>query len=320
MGNVQPTAGSHYISMECGGGPGGEGEGFSLTLCQGVTFVAGQQYCISLDLITWKSFCTPISFNGCPGNSRLAVYGSNSPCTTNEVLWSSPALSGTWTEYTFCFIPTGSWSVISFRVLNPVTTSSAVAVDNMSITSVDGDFLSGCTTLDVDWLGLEVQCRANALRIVWTCTTEDDVLTYDVERSSDLLAWQRIGTVDAVASFGLPVTYDLLDASLDHTTSEPRYYRVRSNDANGRSFYSPVVVGECDLVVHPNPASEWIMVRSRHADVQVVVLDATGRLVRTHYVAGMEARIDISDLAAGYYAVTVQRSGLLLAKGVFIRS
>ena len=52
MGNTQPTVGNSFLSMECSGGPGGAGEGVSMTLCAGFALETGQQYCFSIDLIT----------------------------------------------------------------------------------------------------------------------------------------------------------------------------------------------------------------------------------------------------------------------------
>lgn len=132
MGNTQPTDGNSFLSMTCSGGPGGMGEGISLTLCTGVTLTAGTQYCFSLDLITRANF------GNSAGTSRLRIYGSSSTCQTTELLWDSPTLTGQWQTYNFCFTPTGNWNVISFRVVNAQGGFTSVGVDRW--VSTDGLF------------------------------------------------------------------------------------------------------------------------------------------------------------------------------------
>jgi gliding motility-associated-like protein len=149
MGNTQPTQGNSFLSMECGGGPGGAGEGISMTLCSGYTLEAGQQYCFSLDLITRASF------GNNPGTSGLVIYGSNSPCQVGQTLWTLPQATGSWQTYNFCFTATGDWTTISFRVLNAGGGFSAIGLDNW--VSTDGNFppqTTGC--IDVEATGGEV--------------------------------------------------------------------------------------------------------------------------------------------------------------------
>jgi hypothetical protein len=320
MGNIQPTAGDHYVSMECSGGPGGAGEGFSLTLCQGITLVPGSQYCITLDLITRQSFCTPFSATGCQGTSRLIVYGSVGPCGTSQTLWTSPALTGAWASYSFCFVPTGNWNVLSFRVRNATSGFSAVAMDNMSITRTDGEFLNNCTTLDVEWMDVDVQCSAQGRRITWLINSDDDTLRFDVERSTDLMVWEPVGSVHAEGVNGQPMGFSLVDNSIDFNAVDGIvYYRVGSVQPSGTTSYSPVVTSPCDLLLFPNPASDHIMVRVARAGALVQVVDAIGRLVRVFEIQGTEARIPLDGLAAGYYAVRLMDEDELLADRVFIK-
>lgn len=132
MGNTQPTEGNSFLSMTCSGGPGGEGEGISVTLCTGVTLTAGTQYCFSLDLITRANF------GNSAGTSRLRIYGSAAQCQTSQLLWDSPQLTGQWQTYNFCFTPTSNWNVVSFRVVNAQGGFTSVGVDRWI--STDGLF------------------------------------------------------------------------------------------------------------------------------------------------------------------------------------
>jgi len=142
MGNTQPTHGNNYLSMECSG-PGGLGEGISVTMCSGFNLQAGQQYCFAIDLITRASF------GNNPGTSGLRIFGSNGPCQTTEVLWDLPQATGAWQTYNFCFTPAQNWSTISFRVINAGSGISAIGLDNWR--STDGNFpprTTGCVEVE----------------------------------------------------------------------------------------------------------------------------------------------------------------------------
>ncbi|HET6228038.1 MAG TPA: gliding motility-associated C-terminal domain-containing protein [Bacteroidia bacterium] len=120
IGNIKPSDGKTFMSMTCG--PNGEGN--ALKLCAGAPLKSGTKYCFSIDLLTKG------------GNTALALYGSNSACTTSELLWKSATVtSATWTTQTFCFTPTSNWTYISFRVIEG---SGALGLDNWK--STDGNF------------------------------------------------------------------------------------------------------------------------------------------------------------------------------------
>jgi len=314
MGNTQPTDGDTFLSMECGGGPGGAGEGFSLSFCPDVTLEVGTQYCISIDLITRASF------GNNAGTSGLVVYGSSAICQTTQTLWTLPQATGSWQTYNFCFIATGNWSVISFRVLNPISGFSAIGLDNMSFTQAGEQVFSDCTTLDVDWLDVGVACTDGGRRISWSVSSVDDSLHFVVERSTDLMQWTVVGTFDLLSAGVDQQSFSILDLTMDHPVDEGLlFYRVGAMGLDGFLDYSAVAGSQCDLVIFPNPADTYITVRVVQPDALIRVVDATGRLVIVQRVDGYTSRISIAELASGYYAVQVVHSGLLLAHGVFVK-
>jgi hypothetical protein len=230
-------------------------------------------------------------------------------------------LTGAWATYSFCFVPTGNWNVLSFRVLNPVSSSSAVAMDNMSITRTDGEFLDDCDILEVEWLDADVSCDGDGRRVSWTVISDDPALHFMVERSADLMNWTAVGELHADGGVGASLTYSMLDESVDHPIDDGvLYYRVASLDALGGASYSAVVSSQCSFILFPNPADEQITVRVKEQDAIVRVIDATGRLVHVQQVFGFETRISLAAFAPGYYAVQVVHTGVLLAHGVFIKT
>jgi len=209
---------------------------------------------------------------------------------------------------------------MSFRVRNFTSGSSAVALDNMSITRTDGMFLTDCPTLDVEWLDVNVQCTSGGRRITWTTVSQDDTLDFKVERSADLVSWSLVQEVRTPGNAGQATTYHMLDTTIDFPDAgEIMYYRVVHTAADVEADYSQVVASQCQFRVFPNPADDHILIRVPQAGVMVRVVDATGRIILVHQVNELESRISVAHLASGYYAVQLEHSGVVIAHAVFIK-
>lgn len=124
-----PTNGNTYISF-LAQGSGGYVEGVSQQLSGCMT--AGVQYTFNID----------IAFSGVyntaePGNcyGSLAIWGSNSNCGQNQMLWSSGPITQTgWNTYTITFTPTQNWCRVTFApyVITPCSGYINSMVDNIT--------------------------------------------------------------------------------------------------------------------------------------------------------------------------------------------
>ncbi|MGI4864754.1 MAG: T9SS type A sorting domain-containing protein [Janthinobacterium lividum] len=98
----------------------------------------------------------------------------------------------------------------------------------------------------------------------------------------------------------------------------PVYYRLRQVDLDGTATFSPVrtvsftaaAATSVVLSLYPNPAQASTTLELSQLPTtgtyQVVLLDATGRTVRSATLGGgLPQPLDISDLATGSYHVVV---------------
>jgi PKD repeat protein len=97
------------------------------------------------------------------------------------------------------------------------------------------------------------------------------------------------------------------------------------SDANGcmNSSTSPIMVGEClglsliessDYLIYPNPTSDKLIIECKcdFADAEVLIFDATGRLVHKKSVVADPTELDLSEWATGTYRVVLKSD-----KGIF---
>ncbi len=95
-------------------------------------------------------------------------------------------------------------------------------------------------------------------RIEWINETEDAVLKYELEKSTDGRSFTRINTISAVNNSGTKTDYDDTDAGVNSMTA---FYRVKAVETTGIITYSPVVKVSRDLLnelvvtLFPNPVA-----------------------------------------------------------------
>jgi len=150
---------------------------------------------------------------------------------------------------------------------------------------------------------------------------------FEVERSSDGLKYERIGTVmSSVASAG---NYDFTDLLPEDGIN---LYRLRIVAKDGSASYSPVVAIPFDrplvriLSVYPNPAGpvlHMLYEAGTNRNVTCVIYNSEGRQVKSFSSmlnTGVNIiRTDISSLAAGTYFVVLSEPGKRIAETRFIK-
>jgi uncharacterized repeat protein (TIGR01451 family) len=181
-------------------------------------------------------------------------------------------------------------------------------------------FTIGGTVLPVvltEFTAQAVQNRDALLK--WATASEAGSAYFEVERSFDGTSFAKIGQVAAQGTTSRASAYTLTDAGVAAKARGPIYYRLRQVDLDGASAYSPVrsvrfttsvAVATLTLSLYPNPAQTSTQLDlsplPATGTYQVLLLDATGRTVRTATLAGgLPQPLDVQHLASGTYHVLV---------------
>jgi uncharacterized repeat protein (TIGR01451 family) len=205
-----------------------------------------------------------------------------------------------------------------------VTTTDA----NGGASTVPVTFALGATPLPVvltDFTAQAVQNR-NA-QLSWHTASEQNNDHFEVERSFDGTTFVKIGQVAGQGTTTSATVYAFNDANVAAKASGPVYYRLRQVDHDGTATYSPLRtvsftrVAMVKLGLYPNPAQTSttldLSALPTTGTYQVLLLDATGRTVRTATLGGgLPQPLSISDLAIGTYQVLVTGQ---LADGTAVR-
>jgi hypothetical protein len=206
---------------------------------------------------------------------------------------------------------------------NPKLRSGSYSV---SITTIDTN--GGVTTQTVNFdipanplpvvlTALTAQAVQNRdALLTWTTASEVNSAYFEVERSLDGKNFTKIGQQAAKGNSAISSNYTFTDANVIARANGAVYYRLRQVDLDATANYSPVrtvsftKVAAVALSLYPNPAQNAttldVSALPATGTYQVLVLDATGRAVRTVSVGGGQLQtLNLTNLASGTYQVLV---------------
>jgi len=218
---------------------------------------------------------------------------------------------GTFTDQKYGFtIPTGF-------LLSPVTAGTviiAVAINTETAAGNTSEFgPSFISTLPVRLLQFNGRVDNGIVYLNWSTSQEINNSHFDVERSSNGVSFEKIGTVSARG--GISNAYSFNDTK----AGTVNFYRLKQVDKNGASTYSKTVLirGDFDKIVakvSPNPFSGSVNVSFQSVKAETVsvrLYNQTGQLVKqqsTKINTGINTVNlgDLNSLPAGNYTLELR--------------
>jgi len=182
----------------------------------------------------------------------------------------------------------GSYTITS------TTCSSVLAVSNLNFTAVKQD---------------------NEAQLAWSTSTEANNNYFNIERSSDGVTWQAVGTVKAVGNSTTLTKYSFTDAL---PLNGINYYRLKQVDDDGQYSYSPVrsleFTGQWLVKLYPNPVQNFIVLEfnnDRDEKGVIAIKSVSGSAVFTteqQLVKGLNLinLNQVQRMAQGTYILTLQ--------------
>jgi hypothetical protein len=150
--------------------------------------------------------------------------------------------------------------------------------------------------------------HSNNVQLQWQVEDNVNVSRYEVERSTDMKNYIKIGEVRGNSQFA-EYTYNDMSPVLDRIN----YYRIKAVDNDGKSIYTPVRFAKFDamvLTVSPNPATSYITINSTIQNVQISIFDAYGRKMLTQRLIGSSKQVPVASWTKGIYTIIAEDKGL----------
>jgi hypothetical protein len=174
-----------------------------------------------------------------------------------------------------------------------------------------------CTPIPLPLVITDFNAKAqnnSSVLVTWRVSTERNVNSYTIERSTNGASWDVFGILPASPNTDTAVSFAVTD---NHPHSGTSYYRIKQEDRDDGTFYSEirtVNMGTINGVVRiNNPFYSFVSIQlnaSQENTASVDLLDIAGKTIR-HQVSRVSAglnTIQINDLSAlpqGIYVVRI---------------
>ena len=272
-----------------------------------------EPYDISNALMTSYSinYDAQMTFNG----HTNGLVGSNATGAVGYTLMKQPSCGNAWGMYGGTYNNTMQLASNSPTLNTPVT----LKLFGLQGFSIFGGGFSPDEVLPIELVDFTAQQLGNDASLNWTTASEKDNDKFDIERSTDGIAFEKVGSVQSRGN--MANNYNFTDANITNLNSDIIYYRLRQVDMSGTFNYSPVrsITINADAngftvnSFYPNPFSNSVQLQlsaGQAATAHYQLFDTKGTMVLqadAHFNKGNNVlTIDgLSQLANGIYLLKI---------------
>ncbi len=196
-----------------------------------------------------------------------------------------------------------------------------ITSDNKIVAATHGkgifrsDLFTGSTTLPVRLLEFGGENNGDRNKLHWTVSQEQDLLRYELERSTDGVNYQKVATIAARNS--------QVESTYGHTdpvglNNAEYYYRLKIVEDDGSFSYSFVVfirvVGKNTFTVLGNPVQDFVVLKytlAGNQKISIAIFNSAGALLeKEEYAAtagtGMYTLYGLANYPAGMYLLKLE--------------
>ncbi|MGZ4090511.1 MAG: T9SS type A sorting domain-containing protein [Bacteroidia bacterium] len=169
---------------------------------------------------------------------------------------------------------------------------------------------------------LNAQPKGKSVALTWPVEYANDSIYFMVERSSDDVSYETLGTVE-INTNGIYSYNDTITAD----TPPKIYYRLRQSNKSGDYAYSNVIAINIDhqnnlkCMVFPNPAKSTIMVsvqslsgKEDNQTFSTVIYDNSGMERKRSEIEYGQSAIDLNSLSPGMYLIIIRNGDQAIFK------
>jgi hypothetical protein len=195
------------------------------------------------------------------------------------------------------------------------TPGSRTTVQRKFLWQTDRDWRSVGVVLPLQFLQVTATQQDTRVPLTWTIITEEEVASFEVERSIDNINYTVAGVVSRAVQLNVQQLLSYTD-DITALTSSVIYYRIKAIGKSGAIKYSNIVVlrnskQQTKLAVVPNPAYDYALVRfytEKESMITLRLIDNTGKtvLLQQQKVARGNNTLQLNDLAkfsSGVYTI-----------------
>lgn len=159
--------------------------------------------------------------------------------------------------------------------------------------------------------------EAERAEVLWQTLQEINTSHFIIEKSTDGVGYEKIGTVNAAGYSSYAKNYSFIDANAAKGKS---YYRIQQVDKDGSSAYSKIIVlnnnGKIKSSLMQNPVRNEVRLKVAVSDLgnayTVNIMDVNGKKLMSKNLSVENAAIPVQSLKSGnYIAQIIGKNGVV---------
>lgn len=193
---------------------------------------------------------------------------------------------------------------INTSVSNAVATALVHSSDHLPVLA---KYSFSNVLLPVNFISIKANELNNLLKINWAVNNENEVDSYEIQYSYDLIHWHTLDAVKAQKND----EYQYLGK---YNFRNLNYFRIKAKDINAGYYFSSVIKLNSKelptIFAYPNPASNLITLSSNSDyEKNIQIIDEIGKVIAT-FKMDNTLKMDISSWNKGFYFITNNGSGI----------
>jgi hypothetical protein len=185
--------------------------------------------------------------------------------------------------------------------------------------NINCTYALGITMLDYN---IDFDGKQNKATFNWEVDNENNVSHYTVQRSSDGITFENIGSLNAKNNSSTRLNYSFIDNNPLPKTS---YYRLLEKDLDGKEYiYKRLVITNKNsfVTIYPNPIANDLNLnfgKELEPGTEITVYGVTGNVIYsttlTHHTS--QHKIDMNECAKGMYFLSIKSGDLVMQQKFF---
>ncbi len=203
---------------------------------------------------------------------------------------------------------TGAAGLYPFQVLEFTATTPAGCTPPEPGASTPRTIGLCGAALPIELLDFDAQQLGDAVGVSWITASEINNDYFVVERSSNGLLFDEIGTIQGAGNSSETINYGMADRS---PLTGISYYRLKQVDFDGAFTYSQIESVSFSsenntYVIYPNPTTGSVLIKGVAPGSQVVVYNPLGQQLQPPVMTnGSQYSIDLSAYPRGIYYIKI---------------
>lgn len=177
-----------------------------------------------------------------------------------------------------------------------------------------GPYEFNTTVLPVSLFRFYGSTSNSANLLEWATVSEVGTRSFEIERSSDGVQFEKIGEVAASGNSSGLRQYRFTD---DKLYSKKYYYRLKQIDIDGQYKFSRIILlsgkdTDKSITVIPNPVISKAVVLFQEAvfvNEEFLLLNSSGQVIDRLFFNGTTGQVDLTGKASGVYVLVNKRTG-----------